>query len=357
MKPTIFILFATLSSINLYGQIRTMLIHKNSGDVLSIPIEKVDSVTYVQSESVQRNKWYFMLENPGIADYLRDFDYDTEDYSYHKIFDYRGEPYADKRQDWPYAAELPDTIIYNLIPNREYTIQQNGKEITFWTLGQLRMLRLEGVNNVRDLGGWRVPGGRHLRYGRIVRGPELNTTLPHSNPSAALHQATDNDLRILREEVNIKAELDLRSGEELPHTGSHSVLGDEIHYLNVSQCSPNPITQADPAWCLALRFIISCLSDEQPVYLHCRWGADRTGLLCMLIEGVLGVSESDLSKDFELTSFAGNTRYRTDARFRESIAYIKQLPGNSLKDKFRTYWLNCGVKEEELVLLSSLMTE
>lgn len=41
------------------------------------------------------------------------------------------------------------------------------------------------------------------------------------------------------------------------------------------------------------------------VYFHCHGGSDRTGTLAFLIEALLGVSESDLSKDYELTSFVG----------------------------------------------------
>lgn len=348
------ILLLLLPFVQINGQEQSMLIKKKSGELQTISVDKIEEVCFVQTGDVQRNKWYFMLENPGISDFLRDFDYDSNDYSYHKIFDYRGEPYLDQRQDWPYGAELVDTIIYNLIPNRKYEIKSGGMEYKFWTIGKLRMLRLQGLNNVRDLGGWETPKG-HLRYGCIIRGPELKTTLPANDAQAAYHNATDDDIFALRQDVGIRAELDLRSSTEI--NAPYSALGMDIKYLNHPSCSPNPITQPSTTWLQPLQFILSCLSQQMPVYVHCRWGADRTGLLCMLIEGVLGVSESDLAKDYELTSFSGNTRYRTDERFRKSIEYIKTLPGESLQDKFQQYWLACGATLQEIEQLATLMIE
>ena len=56
----------------------------------------------------------------------------------------------------------------------------------------------------------------------------------------------------------------------------------------------------------SLRDIFAVLSDESnyPVYFHCNAGADRTGTLAFLIEGLLGVSYADTIRDFELTSFS-----------------------------------------------------
>ena len=45
-------------------------------------------------------------------------------------------------------------------------------------------------------------------------------------------------------------------------------------------------------------------ADKKPVYYHCFGGADRTGTLGFLLNGVLGVSYTDLVIDFELTSYS-----------------------------------------------------
>ena len=56
----------------------------------------------------------------------------------------------------------------------------------------------------------------------------------------------------------------------------------------------------------ALKRIFELLADESnyPIYYHCNAGADRTGTLTFLINGLLGVSYEDLTRDFEVTSFS-----------------------------------------------------
>ena len=58
------------------------------------------------------------------------------------------------------------------------------------------------------------------------------------------------------------------------------------------------------------------LSDASnyPIYTHCQGGADRTGTYAFLLNGLLGVSYEDLTRDFELTSFAGTKRWRGEGK-------------------------------------------
>lgn len=91
----------------------------------------------------------------------------------------------------------------------------------------------------------------------------------------------------------------------------------------------------------AIRSIIGWLSEGKSVYLHCVGGADRTGTLAFLIEALVGVSESDLSKDYELTSFDGShTRRRSDPGqgnteyiLKYLINYLRQFEGSTINEK------------------------
>jgi protein-tyrosine phosphatase len=60
--------------------------------------------------------------------------------------------------------------------------------------------------------------------------------------------------------------------------------------------------------------IFKSFADERnyPLYVHCNHGADRTGTIMYLLNGLLGVPYEQLVQDFELTTFsASGTRTRT----------------------------------------------
>ena len=49
--------------------------------------------------------------------------------------------------------------------------------------------------------------------------------------------------------------------------------------------------------------IFDCVAKDEPVYFHCYAGADRTGTIALILEALLGMSQSDIDKDYELTCF------------------------------------------------------
>lgn len=339
----------------------SIVLRQTDGTVQTLPLDKVQSISFSTEASVQQCKWYHSLENPGIADYLRDFDYNPDNYNYHRIFQYRGEPYLDERQDWPYGVTLGDTTYYNLIPGRQYQLQplhhgQLEPAISIQTLGQLRMLRTEGIDNVRDLGGWPTTDGHRLKYGLLFRGTELNTKLSSTNSALhSAHQITDADRDLLLNELHIGAELDLRGSSEIP--SPISALGKEVVYRNINFSFTDIDTPANhQALVDCLRFLITQLEAGRPTYIHCVWGADRTGLLCMLLEGLIGLKQSDIDKEYELTSFTSNSRFRTNNNYLSALQKVTSLPGETLQKKFRSWWLRCGATEAELDTFVSLVS-
>jgi len=302
-----------------------------------------------------------MLENPGVADYLRDFEYDASDYGYHNIFLYRGEPYLDARQDWPYGVTLGDTTYYNLIPGHTYHLSplRHGElspAIDIQTLGQLRMIRAEGIDNVRDLGGWPTTNGKRLRYGLLFRGTEMNTMLSDGTARRSAHRITESDRRMLLEDLGIRAELDFRASSEKP--GAFSALGEQVEYDSYSIDYTQISSPANRALIVkSFRFLLKQVEANRPTYIHCIWGADRTGVFCMLIEGLMGMSQSDIDKEYELTSFSGNSRFRNNNRYQPIIQFILEQEGKTFQEKIRKWWLDSGANNNELDKFIRLMTE
>lgn len=268
----------------------------------------------------------FEIENQGVRDYMRKVDYSSDpSYTLSYVDAYKHTASDNplpfnvasvsgarevrlKALTAPYQGDewtVSGTSVYNLIPGVVYhydvlneagTILKSG---FVRPAGQVRMI--QGiVDNFRDLGGWKADGGS-IVYGRLFRGFELNR-ISTSGRSIFL-----NDLKI-------SVDLDLRGYN---FSGSPSPLFDaslcEYENLKLLKFLGNGKGETQELYQQAIRDIIGWLSQGKNVYFHCIGGADRTGTLAFLIEALLGVSESDLSKDYELTSFDGShSRKRND---------------------------------------------
>ena len=222
------------------------------------------------------------------------------------------------------------------------TVDGNPTEIinsSFTTTGQLRQIYAEGTGNMRDLGGWQTASGKPIKYGLIYRGAEWNGE----------YNLTPAGIAALRA-IGMKAELDLRIDYEAAYI-TKSPLGDDVVYKRITNEDyyESGMQNRKDLYKQNLDFVFDCVKNEKPVYFHCHIGADRTGTLGVILEGLLGVSESDLYKDYELTSFS----YYETLRYKENIdgilEYIKTLDGETLTDKFYTYCNNeVGMTAKEI---------
>ena len=102
------------------------------------------------------------------------------------------------------------------------------------------------------------------------------------------------------------------------------------------------------------KIIIKSIVENKNVYIHCAGGADRTGALMILLESILGVVDSDVAKDYELTSFAHNyydkSNFRYCTRCKVVLDYFASLgsSGDTQKEKIESFLLEHGVSLEEL---------
>jgi protein tyrosine/serine phosphatase len=108
------------------------------------------------------------------------------------------------------------------------------------------------------------------------------------------------------------------------------------------------------------------LRDNKPVYFHCAIGRDRTGTFAALVLGLLGVSEGDISKDYELTYFAPDGISTNDggefvyhrAKSSAYVAVIKHIKGYkkpTFKENVEAYLLEIGVSQKDLDDICRLM--
>lgn len=334
------------------------------------------------------------IVNAGVRAYLENVDYsDDPDYKRSDVSKYSG---SDKpnpvKLSWEGRASIiristsPDlsdyreikvdaspASVYNLIPGVRYfysVLTADGtvlRESCVIPKGPMRMIN--GVTkNMRDLGGWKA-GDKTIRYGRIYRGARLDDI--QSNPSAKA---------IIFDDLGLSIDLDLRglppgsqggSGEKNPWTSA-----DPIQYFNIQlwhyfvptasqydysvQVSPGASAEVYRS---TLRTILGWLKAGEVVYFHCHGGSDRTGTLAFLIEALMGVSENDLSKDYEVTYYSGSKRKRNGEAgwyFGPMVRYLRTFaPGKTIQEQV-TAWATTGenaLTSAEIEELKALLLE
>ena len=264
-------------------------------------------------------------------------------------------------------ADADSALVWNLIPGKVYscllTGTREGKKAllgagALQAQGTLRMIRTDALHNVRDLGGWKTADGKTLKYGLLFRGGQMNRQEP---PSAA-------DLVLMTKQLGIKADVDLRWDSELdggtPDDPSDDIyytpLGEGVEYAHMP-VNLYALDQADTTqWNNMLSFVMDHVIEGKPCYIHCAAGADRTGTTCFLLEGVLGVPEELLSKDYELTSYSiYGRRHRDDPNsYKYMVTYLLSREGETLRDKFEDYLTQyVGLPKEKIDAFRAAMLD
>lgn len=193
--------------------------------------------------------------------------------------------------------------IYNMEPLKAGTFSFGSKTYKIVPEGGVRMVYTPSVWNVRDLGGWACTGGR-VKYGKIFRGGHFGSI-------------TDADKATIVDWLGVATDIDLRNNSETGNITT-SPLGAGVEYFHQSlDFYANAVsTSAASARTVAvLKKVMACVAANKPCYFHCMSGADRTGTIAYLLLSLLGVSQSDKDKEYELTAFSDEADGK---RFRNS---------------------------------------
>jgi protein-tyrosine phosphatase len=161
-----------------------------------------------------------------------------------------------------------------------------------------RRLDLDGLFNLRDLGGYPAAGGRGVRWRTLLRSDALHRLDGAGGAIlAGLGLRTVLDLRTQAETETAPSAIDgipARRTHISILTGDLQALPlelDAIYRYMIDECSG---TIADAIKVLAA-------PDAFPALVHCSAGKDRTGIVVALILAVLGVPDEVIAADYGLS--------------------------------------------------------
>ena len=288
----------------------------------------------------------------AVRNYLTNVTYDSSDYSTSQIASYAPADAVVSNYK-PIGVTAGSETYYNETPNVKTPFANSSKAGTLKPLDFLRWIRTrESAEawNVRDLGGWSCDGGT-VKYGLLIRGGKL---------SAA-------DRAVLVGEMGIQHDLDLRgregggSGDEPEMT--ESPLGNDVWYTRTQKYAWYALTPV-ATWQTYLHCVIDAVTHREPVYFHCTAGADRTGTLACVLEGILGMSQSDIDKDYELTTFYSGSgsdataRRRNESDWKGLINAIKAVSGDTFRDKCVHFAVGtCGISMADINAFRAAMID
>ncbi len=174
----------------------------------------------------------------------------------------------------------------------------------------VRRLPFENLYNARDLGGYPCENGKSTKWHQFVRSEDLS-------------KVSKKDIESLKK-YGVKTIIDLRGEAEIIKSPNPLKNNDDFNYFNVS------LIDEDASNILTFDFskygddilgnlyvdilenkqkeikkIFNIISEntEGAILYHCTAGKDRTGVLTMLLLGLVHVYKADIVNDYSLTNY------------------------------------------------------
>lgn len=332
--------------------------HKGSADInteSAISLPSFNSPVNLSSPAAQK----LYRGEVTVEQIKKDDPYKPFEFNYH-LTDLDGELILSENSDLTnhkkYILSKSETslCVDNLKTDTTYYYSVNvGEENftgSFKTAEGTRYIYIPGVHNTRDIGGYKTSDGKKIKQGMIIRGTEMDGLVEAS------YYLSSKDVESVINQFGFVYDMDLR--ESSVYTGKYtSPLGNGVRhkfytassYLNIFNEKNYP----------ALRSIFSDLAKEKnyPMYMHCTYGCDRTGTAVYLLQGLLGCSEEDMIKEYQLSGFF-LADYADSTRMNSVTEKLNAFPGDTLSERIE-YFLTkeVGVSKADIQSIRNILLE
>jgi protein-tyrosine phosphatase len=148
--------------------------------------------------------------------------------------------------------------------------------------------------NARDLGGTPLKEQARVAYGKLFRGPPMALLFADGCSAFA--------------ELGIRSVIDLRDPTEVQTKPSDACVREKAGIIPAPLPIPYAVSPEDYVAILgahtSMLRIFRLLADPAayPVYFHCTWGRDRTGVVAALVLKALGASREDILEEYLLSN-------------------------------------------------------
>ena len=227
-----------------------------------------------------------------------------------------------------------------------------------------RVVYVPDVLNFRDIGGWAtyLPGyeGKKVNQGFYFRCAQLDA----ASGSTKSCLSTDGKGHAALKELGIKCDIDMRDSYNQPNSGRgpSKTSTDDWPITFVSAAVPSssePVrweggtysgTNIAEQYVKIFDAIANC--DNEPVMLHCTYGADRTGIVTFFLEALLGMDLEDMIKDYLWTQFTQGRSVKIleseGAEYPQWVSKTMALEGSTLAEKMKNHLMSFGIEEAKL---------
>ena len=283
-----------------------------------------------------------------------------------------------------------------------------------------RLLKIENVANARDLGGRIGMGGRRVRQGMALRTAGLNKNassdclneeeLRNAWKNGELEKTLSGTLErgkgetpdvkywvkclgdafssgaplkrdytrkfaipgtekpgeeiltasskyFLLDVIGVKSDVDLRSDYEC-FGMKDSPLGSNVKWFHYPSCPYAEIHSKKGKDAFRSVFKVFLDKDNYPIAFHCIAGQDRTGTVAFVLNGLLGVDEEELYRDWEVSAFWNKRmNFCHKHKFDKLVKSFNSLEGETLHDRIASFVRSLGFTDADIEKFRGIMLE
>ena len=255
-----------------------------------------------------------------------------------------------------------DTKYYYRAANSEAGLASAAVKNITSTAQAPRVVYVPDVLNFRDIGGWSTSlvDGAKVNQGLYFRCAQLDA----ATGSTKSCLSSDGKGHAALKELGIKCDIDMRDSYNQPNSGRgpSKTTTDDWPITFVSAAVPSssePVrweggtysgTNIAEQYVKIFDALANC--DNEPVMLHCTYGADRTGIVTFFLEALLGMELEDMIKDYLWTQFTQGRSVKIleseGAEYPQWVSKTMALEGSNLAEKMKNHLMSFGIAEEKL---------